>query len=255
MSLVILAALRLEVRPFLRQRRARPLSGFAIPAWEFQAANRRGILALSGMGEHAAARAAGLVWQHFHPEMLISCGFGGALTPALPPGALVLGQSFFRYQTESEALIPLAAPPLPCPLPVLEAALRRAGLPVWSGALVTTPVVINKAKQGKPLKSLIHPVLDLETGAVATVAVVHHVPCVTLRVVTDTAQEEVPDYLIRAAASGTEPGPWEALGWVAQDLRRAAVLVRLWRRAHLGARRLAQALKVLVEVSEGGSDQ
>jgi hypothetical protein len=50
----ILAALSQEVRPFLRRVMARRLSGLDLPAWEFVYKGKRGVAALSGMGERAA---------------------------------------------------------------------------------------------------------------------------------------------------------------------------------------------------------
>ena len=68
--ILLLAALPQEVRPFLRQTRARRRRGLPWPAWEFAAGAVRGLLALSGMGQAAAAGGRG-------PP-------GGAISPGPP---------------------------------------------------------------------------------------------------------------------------------------------------------------------------
>ena len=94
----LLAALPQEVRPFLRLVRARLLSQGALPVWTFDFAGRTGVAALTGMGASRAAGAAASLLEHYQPRAIISVGFGGAVTPELPPGSLVLGETFWRYE-------------------------------------------------------------------------------------------------------------------------------------------------------------
>jgi adenosylhomocysteine nucleosidase len=207
------------------------------------------VLALSGMGEGAARRAAGGLLGQCSPALFLSLGFAGALSPDLPPGALVLGESYWRFQPDTDDLQQVAAPAPPRPLSELLAHLGRAGLPACSGSLVSTPYIINKARQGEPLRHLACPVLDLESGAAAEAAARHGLPFLGLRAITDTAFEEIPEFLAQAVGQGAGPGPLIALGWLARDLRRLAPLLRLWWRGRHAARHLAQALEVLL--SEG----
>jgi adenosylhomocysteine nucleosidase len=94
------------------------------------------------------------------------------------------------------------------------------------------------------------PVLDLESAAVADVARAAALPFLGLRAITDTASEELPDFLVQ---TGSEPGPIrlrDALGWLAADPRRLQDLLHLWRRSRLAAARLAAALMVLLPLLE-----
>ena len=102
--LALLAALPLEVRPFLRQARARRLAGKDLPAWEFNLGEGRGVVALTGMGEEAAGRAASEVLARWRPQVLVSPGFSGALLPGLAPGDLVLGESFRHFDPQTGRL-------------------------------------------------------------------------------------------------------------------------------------------------------
>ncbi len=244
--LALLAALPLEVRPFLRQGRARPLPGGDLPAWEFQAGEGRGCLALTGMGEEAAQRAAREVTTLWQPEIIVSLGFGGALLPGLAPGQLVLGASFGHYDPETGRLLKVEAPSPPRPLAELAASLESAGLPADIGCFVSTPGIIHKERQGGPLRRLAQPVLDLETAAVAAAAGEKGIPFLALRVITDTAGEEIPDFLRKGWEPGYGPSLSKALGWLTRDPRRLGPMLHLWRRSRLAARRLNQALQVLL---------
>ncbi|MDD2903590.1 MAG: hypothetical protein PHU44_14290, partial [Syntrophales bacterium] len=244
--LALLAALPLEVRPFLRQARARPISGQDWPAWEFGQEQGRGVLALTGMGEEAASRAAKEVMARWRPKVLVSLGFSGALLPGLAPGHLVLGESFWHYDPDTGKVEEVASPAPPRPLAELARQLDAAGLPAAVGSLVTTGSIIHKGRQGEPLRHLPHPVVDLETSALARAAAAAGVPFLALRVITDMAGEEIPDFLREGWEPGYGPGPGKALGWLAQNPRRLGAMLHLWRRSRLGARRLTEALGVIL---------
>ena len=243
--LVILAALSREVRPFLRRTQAR---GEGRQCWTFSLFGRLGVVCLSGIGEAAAARAARERLAALRPAAVFSVGFAGAVTQAVAPGDLVVGMSLWRYDRHTAELTEVAAPPAPVAVPELVQRLREAGLPAKAGSLVTAPVIVDKAREVKAVRHLIHPVLEQETAAVATQAFSASVSFLGIRVVTDGADEEIPRFLAEKLDAGVEPGWGEALAWVAADPRRLAILVRLWRRSEVAARNLARALEVVLEV-------
>ncbi len=244
----LLAALSLEVQPFLHLVQARRLQGLDWPVWEFACKRAKGVVVLSGMGEGAAGRSAAWILDYYEPEVFISLGFGGAVTPELPPGALVLGETFWRYEPEAGELRKIPAPPCPAAPAGLVERLRTAGLAAFLGSIVTTPVIIHKAKQGSSLHHLVHPVLDLETSAAALAAKARDLPFLSLRAITDAAGEEIPDFLRQAAQEESKPTVGMALAWLAADPRRLPMLVRLWRRSRLAALHLAQALEVVLDI-------
>ena len=77
-------------------------------------------MALSGMGAAAARRAGETLVGRCRPELLVSVGFGGALTPGLAAGDLVLGETFWHYSPDTRELKagPQPASPRPLPLPL-----------------------------------------------------------------------------------------------------------------------------------------
>jgi len=252
-TLAFQAALPQEVQPFLRRVRAQRVPGEETTAWEFTRRAGRGVVVISGMGEDAAARSAAWIFEHYQPQGLVSLGFGGALTPELPPGALVLGESFWRYDSETGVLEDLAVPP---PFPAWSAALRERlqaeGLPNFRGSLVTTRGIISKAGHVAFLRHLAHPVLDLETSAAAAAARVQDLPFLALRAITDAVEEEIPDFLAQAVEKGKTPAVADALAWLGADPRRIFILYRFWRRSGLAARHLARASELVLEIYEEG---
>ncbi len=231
----------------MRRVGARRRRGLPWPAWEFALGPCRGLLALSGMGQAAAREAASGLLAQFRPDLLISLGFAGALSPELHPGDLVLGAWFGRYDPIVRLLAPVdPAPRLPRPLPELLQALTEAGLPAFSGSIITTPWIIHKGREGGGLTATPPLVLDLESAPLAELAGKEGIPFVGLRAVTDAASEEIPDFLAPAAA---EPGPvgvLDALGWLAADPRRLKDLVHLFSRSRLAAARLTAGLPALL---------
>lgn len=238
----VLAALIQEVRPFLRLLRARRRKELRFPAWEFNAGEGRGVVALSGIGEAAARHRGEQLLSVCRPRILASVGFAGAVTVEIEPGTVVVGNSYWRYSPRTGTLREISVPS-----PGIGAALVRRlvaiGIPALAGSLVTAPVILTKAQHREALRHLQHPVLDQETSAAAEVAAAHGVAFLGLRAVTDAAGEEIPGFIAMAANKGLTPGPGLALAWLARDPRRAAPLAHFWKRSRLAADNLAQALK------------
>jgi adenosylhomocysteine nucleosidase len=240
--ILIMAALPQEVRPFLRRVQASPRRDLGLPAWDWELG--QAVVALSGMGAAAARRAAATLVSRLRPELLVSLGFGGALTPGLAAGDLVLGETFWHYDPETRTL---TAGPQPASLPLarLRQILSGAGLTTTTASLVTTTRIIHKADQGGPLSALPHPVLDLETVVLAEIAAAQSLPFLSLRAITDTAIEEIPEFLRNVGDQDATVGALAALNWLVRDVRRVKDLLRLWRRSRQAAQALAEALTVL----------
>jgi adenosylhomocysteine nucleosidase len=240
---LIMAALIQEVRPFLRRVQAKPRRDLGLPAWDWK--SEAAVVALSGMGPAAAHRAAETLISRCRPRLLVSMGFGGALAPGLAAGDVVLGETFWHYNPDTQELNAGAGPPAPQPLLQLLQALETTGLTSVSASLVTTTRIIHKKDQGEPLTALPHPVLDLETGVLAELAAAHNLPFLSLRAITDTAGQEIPEFLRAAGDPDATVGVRAALKWLAQDFSRIQDLVRLWRTSRRAAQALSKALMIL----------
>lgn len=248
-KVALMAALPLEVRPFLRLLKARRRKDLGFPAWEFPVGEGRGILALSGMGSEAANLAAERVLALFRPQTLFSVGFGGSLAPELVPGTIVLGQSFWHFNPGEGFLVTVPPPAPPWPLTELLRQLNLAGLPACTGSIVTTSYIIHKGRQGGQIRRLRRPVLDLETSVLAEMAAARGLAFMSMRVITDGAAEEIPDFLIKGLKLGPTKESPAALSWLLADPRAVVPLVKLWRRSREAAARLARALTVILPLA------
>lgn len=241
--ILIMAALPLEVRPFLRRVGAQPRQGWGAPAWEWAAG--AGVVGLSGMGADAARRAGETLVAHCRPTILASVGFGGALVPGLAVGNLVLGEAFRYYDPEARELKEVLPPPPPRPLALVHRTLKAAGWPAAGGTLVSTSRIIHKKSEGDPIAGLPAPVLDLETSALAEVAAAQGLPFLSLRAITDPAGEEIPEFLRQAGDREPRVRAGAVLSWLAADPRRVKDLLTLWGRSRRAAQALAGALLAL----------
>jgi adenosylhomocysteine nucleosidase len=198
------------------------------------------------MGGVAAHRAGKTLICRCRPELLISLGFGGALTPELAAGDVVLGATFWHYDPDTRELKAGSQPSAPLSLTRLSHSVEMLGRAIVTGSVVTTNRIIHKGGQSDLLSGLPHPVLDLETGALAELAAVHGLPFLSLRAITDTAREEIPEFLRDTGDSEATVGVRKALTWLVEDFRRVQDLLRLWRRSRRASQALAEALAILV---------
>jgi adenosylhomocysteine nucleosidase len=178
---------------------------------------------VAGMGAMAARHAARLLLAGHAPGLLVSAGFAGGLDPRLSRGAVVRPE---RAVTPAGDPIDLAH-----------------GAPA-AGAIVTVTNVIATAPAKRRLAAETGArLVDMETHAVATAARAAGLPCAAVRVVSDTAGDELPAEVARLA----EPrSTWHRLGTAVGMLgRRPRLALDLWRlyeHAVVDGRSLAVAL-------------
>ena len=153
-------------------------------------AGREVCLVEGGMGAGAAATAARLLIAGMNPALLMSAGYCGAVRPGPEAGDLVLCRRLFSADAEMVQELPL--PGSEQVAGRLAAELQRHGLRSWQGSFITTQVVVSKAElAGRLLPDLPHPVLEMESSAVAAAAAEAGIPFVGLRAVSDDATEEL----------------------------------------------------------------
>lgn len=205
----IVAALRSEVAPALRDLKARVIVCGGLPCYETPGFR----LILSGVGPRRAERAARVLAEAGPLEALLSAGFAGALTDDLSPGDLVLGGSLGftadpgllqRFSAVTSCRQGASAPVDA----VLNDAAEKAALAQRSGALV----------------------VDMESGAVGAVARELNLPFLCAKVVLDTPAEPL---------AATYDGCLAILGAV---LLHPRGVLRDARRSRIAAARLADFL-------------
>ena len=219
-----------ELRPFLRTVRHRRTSFQGGKAWNFQGRSFTGLAFLAGMGGAAPRILTARAIAAYPPDVVVVAGFGGALTSLPPATGVLIASECWRLAPAENLLLPIDFSP-PAPPAVLESLLQAQGLPVSTGALVTTPVVIPKASLPGQVFRLPQPVLDLETAEVATVTHTHHLPCLAVRAITDGAGEEIQQFLADIINSHQGVPLSRLLPALCADPRRVTYCLHLWRRS------------------------
>ncbi len=184
---------------------------------------------VGGVGAEQAARAAALLIEGHRPRLLASAGFAGGLQPGYPRGALVVVTRALRRGAATPELAD----------PALSAAPRAT--------IVTVDDPVSTPTDKRALaESTAAELVDMETHAVAGVARSMGLPCVGLRVVSDAVDDRLPPEVMRL--SRPQSG-WRrlgaAMGAVGRRPGAAIDLWRLWERAVVDGRRLADGLASL----------
>lgn len=193
------------------------------------------LLAVSGMG-WAPALGAARALMASGATALASVGTAGALDPALGCGAIVL----------PEEVVSLEGPPVPAD-PLWRYALAQT-LPrehVYGGRLLGTrrPLGsrLDKAIARRETRAV---AVDMESAAIARVAADAGAPFLAVRVIVDTAGEDLPRAVL-AASGGASPSLLKLLVGLARAPRDIGALIRL-------AKRFRAACAELASIGEPG---
>jgi len=200
----------------------------ALEVHEGLLAGRRIAWVVGGAGMAAAARAADLLVAGHRPHRLVSAGFAGGLDAGIPRGTIVAATHARRAGSPDIALQPLHCP-----------GIRRVGSIVTVDGVVTTTSA-KRALAGASDAA----VVDMETYAVARVAAAAGLPCLSIRVVSDAADDELPDDIARLVAPQSAlRRAGAALAAIGRKPAAAATLWRLWERAVIDGRALAVVIE------------
>lgn len=199
---------------------------------------RRVAWVVSGPGMAAAARAADLLLDGHRPRHLLSAGFAGGLDPALARGATVVAGRSLRD----------GRPPLDLLAPACPAALVGADI-------VTVDGVVASAAAKRDLHAATGAaIVDMECRAVAERAAAAGVPCLSVRVVSDAAGDDLPPDILRLVTpQSTLRRAGAALSLLGRRPAAASTLWRLWENAVVDGRTLAAALEAAIDRLPGAA--
>jgi len=191
----ILTALPEESRPLRRRMaEARPLPAGEASLWEGKLSARRVLLAETGPGARAAAAGAADLFARFSPARWIGAGFAGAISPGLPFGSVVVAAELAGGAGGEEA--------------DLDPAMARRALACDSGAravraVSTAGIVASRAEKAGLLLAAggsLPVTVDMESAAWARAG--SRIPGLIVRVVTDSAEDEIADFIAASVAPG-----------------------------------------------------
>lgn len=191
--ITLFAALELEVRGLVRRMERvehRRVDGFPVAVGSL--AGSPALLCRTGMGPRAGEAAASVL-SRYRPSAVLSLGMGGALSPQLRRGDLVLCTQTHLAGKPAEG--PRGA--LPSDRALLAAAQRaavEAGIPFQVGdALTVAQVVARPAEKAALRSSTTLDVVEMEGYWVAAVAHRLGLPFLAVRSISDIAVDPLPE--------------------------------------------------------------
>ena len=169
---------RIFVADLTKRRRLSRAGSPSLPTVSGEWQGRAVTVAHTGVGDSQAARerlASLLAQTEPAPGFVISAGYAGALRPGLPVGDLILAENYS----------------MPSLVEITRACLR--GDRTHVGALVTEPLAVETAAAKAALHASTGALaVDMETAWIAEACAVRGLPLLSLRVVSDAADQSFP---------------------------------------------------------------
>lgn len=148
----------------------------------FELSGQTCLLVTSGMGVRRAGEAARTLVEMYVPRILISFGIAGAVEADLKIGDVITAGAVCRLeQGVPGPFLPLARWPESAQEAAVQA-LSRRGARLLSGTAVTTA---GSQITEYRLENSIHPILEMETAGIASVAAEKGIPFLSLRAISD----------------------------------------------------------------------
>ena len=182
-------------------------------------------IAVTGMGTRNAERALKHALEMYSPARVFTCGFAGALNPALRIGEVVFDRQSTPPDTTAQ-LVSCGAKP--------------------ATFHCTKFVVVTAAAKTQLLKETGADAVEMESQVIHSLCADRHVPCVTLRAISDTASEDLPlDF--NALLNAEEQLSAAKLAFaILRSPHRIPALMRLGRNSAHAARKLSAVLASLL---------
>lgn len=136
----------------------------------------------SGVGEKAAARATTEAIKFYQPKWVISAGFAGGLDEKLRRGHIVMANEVVNLARE-KLDVGLSLDP--------QSLVGMKGL--HAGRLLTVDTILREPAERRRLAEQYQAIAcDMESFAVADACRRHNVPCLSIRVISDAVDDELP---------------------------------------------------------------
>lgn len=180
---------------------------------------------ITGMGSHNARRTVEEALRRVRTQGVISCGFAGGLNPELPVGTVLFDGDADGGMAER---------------------LERAG--ARRGRFASSPRVLITREEKRALwRSSGADAVEMESAAIREVCAQHGLRCLTLRVISDGANEDLPLDFNECLSENSRPRPGRILMSLLRSPGRIGGLLRLHRQTRRAAARLGEVLEAALE--------
>jgi adenosylhomocysteine nucleosidase len=182
----------------------------------------------TGIGLERASATMQTLLEYRVPDLLISTGFAGGLDPRLRVGDIIVAENY----TDPDVLMRY--------FDVLKTC--------WIGELVTKAhVVENLAERRELLQGTGASAVDMETSVIAAFCRTHHIPLLSLRVISDTADQTMPmPFSVCFDAQTQRPRPLPVLRYLLNHPLKLPAFLRFVSGLSLAREKLGRFLALLL---------
>jgi adenosylhomocysteine nucleosidase len=185
---------------------------------------------ITGMGRRNASTRFGTALAQLSPDRVITCGFAGALDPKLKIGDVLFDEDFDTGFGDT---------------------LRTLGA-VSARFYCSTRVAVTSAEKAALRRTTGADAVEMESSVIRTLCRDRGIPSATLRVISDTAHEDLPLDFNALMTSDQRISMLKLAASLLKSPRTVPRLLELQRNTRVAARRLADVLHGLMRVVERG---
>ena len=189
------------------------------------AAGKPGVsILLTGIGRDNADKSIRQFLEHHSPERIFTCGFAGGLNPDLALGTVIFetNEANFHQQLISAGTKPVK---FFCAERIATTAVEKKKLRTETGA----------------------DVVEMESDIIASLSQERAIPCATIRVISDTANDDLPLDFNALAKPDRNLDYFKLLRAIAASPGKISALLRLQKQTRLAAENLAAVLAQLID--------
>jgi adenosylhomocysteine nucleosidase len=246
----LIAAMPEEIAPLISRVgpvKREKLTGFRL--YRFTCRDKNVVLIESGIGTQWAEQATRALLGATAPDVILNFGFGGAVLPGPVVGDIVLADHLLLYRerlfTDQAGLSTALAEEMASRL---ELHCRGKNYRMHRGTFVTSGEIVGKQTLAGLLPAtLTTPVLEMETAAVARVALEGKVPLAAIRAISDGAEEELDFSIADLTDREMRISIRKVLWTIARKPRIIPQLVRLGKNSRRAGENLAAAVQMVLE--------
>lgn len=216
------------------------------PFYHFKQNIHEIVLCEAGMGFDNAARAAEAVIREFRPDLMVSCGFCGGIAPGLKVGDVVVARDIMIASGATAEQVPVKIPAV-CASFVEQQGHAKAR--VFNSLFVSTQTIMPKMRLAALLPpEAYYPVVEMESAAIAIIAVENGVRFAGIRSVSDPFDEELGFSLNEFCDNQMRIRIPRVLFTILQKPRIIPQLIRLARNSRIAGNSLAGAMEQFLAV-------
>lgn len=199
------------------------------------------VIVEAGMGFRNAATAAERLVHDVRPDMIISAGYCGGVSAELLVGDIVVATGVHIVSEGEREAVPVEIPAISRNFVVQQAA---EGHRVFGGLFASTATIMPKSRLAALLPpDAPFPVVEMESAAIAIVAVENGIPFSALRAVSDPYDEELGFSLDEFCDDRMRIRISRVLLTIARKPRIIPQLIRLARNSRIAGASLSQAME------------